>query len=56
MWPTAAVAGWYFSHPNAEYFNVGKVQRGQVESLAQRKGIAVAEWEKWLSPVLGYEI
>ncbi len=54
MWPTAAVAGWYFSHPKAEYFNVGKVQKDQVESLAQRKGISVAEVEKWLSPVLGY--
>jgi len=56
MWPTAAVAGWYFSHPKAEYFNVGKVQRDQVESLAQRKSIAIDLLEKWLSPVLGYEI
>ncbi|MFN4292468.1 MAG: methionine synthase [Permianibacter sp.] len=54
MWPTAAVSGWYFSHPNAEYFNVGKVQKDQIESLAQRKGMSVTELEKWLSPVLGY--
>ncbi|NQD38576.1 methionine synthase [Permianibacter sp. IMCC34836] len=54
MWPTAAVSGWYFSHPKAEYFNVGKVQKDQIESLAHRKGMTVAELEKWLSPVLGY--
>ncbi|KJS04229.1 MAG: methionine synthase, partial [Gammaproteobacteria bacterium BRH_c0] len=54
MLPAAAVSGLYFSHPEARYFNVGKVQRDQVESLAQRKGISLEALERWLSPVLGY--
>ena len=54
MLPAAAVSGLYFSHPEACYFNVGKVQRDQVESLAERKGITLDTLERWLSPVLGY--
>ncbi|MGK2915511.1 MAG: vitamin B12 dependent-methionine synthase activation domain-containing protein, partial [Porticoccaceae bacterium] len=54
MWPAAAVSGWYFSHPDARYFNVGKVQRDQVESLAKRKGAAISQIERDLSPVLDY--
>jgi 5-methyltetrahydrofolate--homocysteine methyltransferase len=54
MLPTAAVSGWYFSHPQAEYFNTGKIEKDQVESLAQRKGVSVQEIERWLSPVLSY--
>ncbi|MEJ1966026.1 MAG: methionine synthase [Gammaproteobacteria bacterium] len=55
MYPTAAVSGWYFSHPEARYFNVGKIDRDQVEDYAQRKGMTVEEMERWLSPNLGYE-
>jgi 5-methyltetrahydrofolate--homocysteine methyltransferase len=55
MWPTAAVSGWYFSHPEARYFAVGKLGRDQVEDYAKRKGWPVSEAERWLSPNLGYE-
>jgi len=55
MYPTAAVSGFYFSHPDARYFSVGKIDRDQAESYAQRKGMSVAEAEKWLAPNLGYD-
>jgi 5-methyltetrahydrofolate--homocysteine methyltransferase len=55
MLPTAAVSGWYFAHPEAKYFNTDKIEKDQVESLAQRKGLSVQEVERWLSPVLAYE-
>ncbi len=55
MWPTAAVSGWYFAHPQARYFGVGQIGRDQVESYAERKGLTLAEAERWLAPVLGYE-
>jgi 5-methyltetrahydrofolate--homocysteine methyltransferase len=55
MYPTAAVSGFYFSHPDARYFSVGKIDRDQLESYAARKGMSVAEAEKWLSPILGYD-
>ena len=54
MLPTAAVSGLYFSHPGAKYFNVGKVQKDQVEDLANRKDMPVDELERWLMPVLAY--
>jgi 5-methyltetrahydrofolate--homocysteine methyltransferase len=54
MYPAAAVSGWYFSHPESRYFNTGKIQKDQVESLAQRKGMSVTELERWLQPVLDY--
>ena len=55
MTPTAAVSGWYFSHPEARYFGVGRLDRDQVADYAQRKGWTQAEAEKWLAPNLGYE-
>ena len=55
MYPTAAVSGWYFAHPEARYFGVGKIQRDQVEDYARRKGMSVAEVERWLAANLGYE-
>jgi 5-methyltetrahydrofolate--homocysteine methyltransferase len=55
MFPTAAVSGFYFSHPKAHYFGVGKIDRDQVASYAQRKGWTRAEAERWLSPILGYD-
>ena len=54
MWPGAAVSGLYFSHPQSQYFVLGRVARDQVEDYARRKGWTVAEAEKWLSPSLGY--
>ncbi|MGH8166785.1 MAG: methionine synthase, partial [Woeseiaceae bacterium] len=55
MVPTAAVSGFYFSHPDARYFSVGQVGRDQVDSLAARKRMPVGEMERWLSPILGYD-
>lgn len=55
MWPGAAVAGWYFSHPDSRYFAVAQIQRDQVEDYAARKGMSVSEVERWLAPHLGYE-
>jgi len=56
MVPTASVSGVYFSHPEAVYFAVGKINRDQVESYAARKGFSVAETERWLAPNLGYDV
>jgi 5-methyltetrahydrofolate--homocysteine methyltransferase len=52
MAPAAAVSGWYFGHPDAKYFNTGKIAADQVESLAERKGMTVTELERWLTPIL----
>jgi len=55
MWPGAAVSGWYFSHPQSQYFVVGRVGKDQVEDYAARKGMSLREAERWLAPNLGYE-
>ena len=55
MMPAAAVSGWYFAHPGARYFQVGRIDRDQVEDYAARKGWTIAEAERWLGPILGYE-
>jgi 5-methyltetrahydrofolate--homocysteine methyltransferase len=55
MYPTAAVSGWYIGHPDSRYFAIGKIDKDQVTDYAQRKGMSVAEAEKWLSPNLGYD-
>ena len=55
MVPTAAVSGFYLAHPEARYFSVGKVDRDQVESYAERKQTSRAVAEKWLGPNLGYD-
>jgi 5-methyltetrahydrofolate--homocysteine methyltransferase len=54
MYPAASVSGFYFAHPEARYFAVGKINRDQVESYARRKGMSVEEAERWLAPNLGY--
>jgi 5-methyltetrahydrofolate--homocysteine methyltransferase len=54
MYPTAAVSGWYFSHPDSRYFGLGKINHDQIKSYAQRKGLDFKTIEKWLSPNLGY--
>ena len=55
MYPTAAVSGFYFSHPEAKYFAVGKIDRDQLESYARRKDMSIEEAERWLAPNLGYD-
>ena len=55
MQPGASVSGIYFAHPEARYFTVGRIDRDQVESYAARKGMSVAEAERWLTPNLGYD-
>ena len=55
MYPTAAVSGLYFSHPQSQYFVVGRVTQGQVEEYAHRKGQAIRETERWLAPILDYD-
>ena len=55
MWPGAAVCGLYFSHPQAAYFGVGKIERDQIEDYAKRKGWSVSEAERWLAPILNYD-
>ena len=55
MTPAASVAGWYFSHPDAYYFGLGRVGRDQVVDYARRRGMDLGEAERWLSPNLAYE-
>ncbi|WP_183629959.1 methionine synthase [Pseudomonas sp. AS2.8] len=55
MFPAAAVSGWYFAHPEAQYFAVGKIDRDQVGSYTERKGQELAVTERWLAPNLGYD-
>jgi len=52
MSPAAAVSGWYFAHPEAKYFNTGKIDTDQVDSLAKRKALSTAELSRWLTPIL----
>jgi 5-methyltetrahydrofolate--homocysteine methyltransferase len=55
MAPAASVSGLYFAHPEARYFTVGRIGRDQVEDYARRKGMEVANVERWLAPNLAYE-
>ena len=55
MWPAASVSGFYFAHPDAKYFGLGQVKRDQVVDYAERKGMPLAEVERWLAPSLAYE-
>jgi len=55
MWPGASVSGLYFSHPQAKYFAVGKIERDQVLDYHVRKHMPLAEVEKWLGPYLNYD-
>ena len=54
MWPGSSVSGIYFSHPDAYYFGVAKVERDQVIDYAARKNMSVTEVERWLGPILNY--
>lgn len=55
MNPASSVSGFYFNHPEARYFNVGSINKDQVENYAQRKGTTLKYMEKWLAPNLGYD-
>ena len=55
MYPTAAVSGWYFSHPGSQYFVVGRITREQVDDYAKRKGWTREQSERWLAPNLDYD-
>jgi len=55
MYPTAAVSGWYFSHPNSRYFGLGKVNKDQIIDYAHRKSMDLKQIERWLAPNLGYD-
>lgn len=55
MWPGASVSGWYFAHPESQYFVVGRINKDQVADYARRKNWPLAQAEKWLAPNLGYE-
>ncbi len=55
MWPGSSVGGLYFAHPQARYFSLGKIDRDQVEDYAGRKGMTVAEVERWLGQSLNYD-
>jgi len=54
MFPTAAVSGFYISHPQAKYFAIGKIDKDQVVDYARRKNMTLGEAERWLAPVLSY--
>lgn len=56
MYPASSVSGWYFAHPEAKYFGLGKIEKDQVEDYAARKGWTIEEAEKWLRPVLEYDM
>ena len=55
MWPGSSVSGLYFAHPESRYFSLGKIDRDQVISYHERKGMSVAEVERWLGPNLNYD-
>ena len=55
MYPAASVSGWYLAHPDAKYFQVGKIGRDQAEDYAQRTGLSLATIERWLAANLGYD-
>ena len=55
MWPGSSVSGLYFAHPESRYFSLGKIDRDQVDDYSRRKGMSVAEVERWLSPNLNYD-
>ncbi len=56
MYPASSVSGWYFSHPQSQYFGVGKILKDQVTDYAKRKGMSEEEVERWLRPNLEYDI
>jgi 5-methyltetrahydrofolate--homocysteine methyltransferase len=56
MYPAASVSGYYFAHPESKYFGLGQISKDQVEDYASRKGMSVEDAERWLAPVLNYDV
>ncbi|MEQ8706142.1 MAG: methionine synthase [Phaeodactylibacter sp.] len=56
MYPAASVSGYYFAHPESKYFGLGQISKDQVEDYAKRKGMSVEDAERWLAPVLNYDV
>jgi 5-methyltetrahydrofolate--homocysteine methyltransferase len=56
MYPASSVSGWYFAHPESKYFGIGKIEKDQVTDYAKRKGMPVEDVERWLRPVLEYDV
>ncbi len=56
MFPAASVSGWYFAHPKAKYFPLGRINKDQVVDYARRKNMSVDEVERWLAPNLAYDV
>lgn len=56
MYPASSICGWYFAHPQSQYFGLGKIQKDQVIDYANRKNMAVEDIERWLRPVLEYDV
>ncbi|MEZ4744634.1 MAG: methionine synthase [Calditrichia bacterium] len=56
MLPAASVSGYYFAHPESRYFGIGRIGKDQVADYARRKGMSITEAERWLAPILGYEV
>ena len=52
MWPASSVSGYYFSHPEAKYFGLGKIDNDQLEDYAKRRNISIEQAKKWLNPIL----
>jgi len=56
MYPASSVSGWYFANPESKYFGVGKIEKDQVDDYATRKGMDLEEIERWLRPILEYDV
>ncbi|MFC3825127.1 MULTISPECIES: methionine synthase [Niastella] len=56
MYPASSICGWYFGHPQSQYFGLGKIQKDQVVDYAGRKNMSVEDVERWLRPVLEYDV
>jgi 5-methyltetrahydrofolate--homocysteine methyltransferase len=56
MYPASSVSGWYFAHPKSKYFGLGEISKDQIEDYANRKGMSIEEVERWLAPVLNYDV
>ena len=52
MWPASSVSGYYFSHPEAKYFGLGKIDNDQLEDYAKRRNISIELAKKWLNPII----
>ena len=56
MYPASSVSGFYFAHPDSKYFGLGQISKDQVEDYADRKNMNIQEIERWLAPVLNYDV